>query len=100
MKLFAKIFAWIKNIPARIALIGQSIQFVAFFAHAGVGAFAVEHLPHRVVAGGILILAGAIKEFVFDAREEVNPPQTFMDNLQDFGGWLTGAVLGMMFGRG
>jgi hypothetical protein len=77
-----------------IAKLGQNIQFVAFWAHLGVAALLVEHLPwHRWVAIGITVL-GAFKEYYYDARNEQDPPQTFWDNTEDFAGWFLGAVIG------
>ena len=79
-----------------IAKLGQSIQFVAFFAHAGVAALVVEHSTWpQTTAIGILVLAG-IKEFWFDAKYETSPRQTFYDNLGDFAGYLAGAGLGLL----
>jgi hypothetical protein len=77
-----------------IARMGQNIQFVAFFAHAGVAALVVEHSPHRWIVAGAVMVAGGIKEYWFDARDETDPPQTFWDNTEDFVGWTTGAILG------
>lgn len=80
----------------KIATLGQNIQFVAFFAHAGVSYFVIDVAPEPVkmwLAWLIVVLAG-IKEFYFDARYEKNPPQTFWDNLEDWLGWSVGVVLG------
>jgi hypothetical protein len=33
----------------------------------------------------------AVKEFVYDAKYELNPPQTFLDNLEDFVTYVLGA---------
>ena len=76
--------------------LGQSIQFVAFAAHF----FAAGYLMMLVaflcpswllwIALGITGLA-AVKEYVFDAKYELNPPQTFLDNTEDFSGWVAGA---------
>lgn len=82
-----------------IASIGQNIQFVAFWAHAGVGALVIRmlykyHPSWSFYPAIVLVLGGAIKEYVFDAKEETNPPQTFWDNTEDFIGWLAGAGIG------
>jgi hypothetical protein len=82
-----------------VAALGQNIQFVAFAAHAGVGALAILTLSEYAPQFGswpaiVLIVGGGIKEFYFDAKYETNPPQTFTDNLEDFVGWGLGALLG------
>jgi hypothetical protein len=38
-------------------------------------------------------LFAAVKEFVYDANFEKDPPQTFKDNMQDFCGYLGGIAL-------
>lgn len=84
--------SWLSD---KIAQLGQNAQFVAFFAHAGVAALLVEHLPGHAwwwLTGMLVYAAG--KEFWFDATYEKNPPQTFWDNLEDFIGYAIGAVLG------
>jgi hypothetical protein len=85
-----KLMAW-------IAALGQNIQFVAFWAHFFTAAWLVEHLPHKPFVAVSIIIFAAAKEFLFDSRYETNPPQTFMDNLQDFLGWAGGAVIGLLF---
>lgn len=80
----------------KISALGQNIQFVAFFAHAGVSYFIIDvasdscKMPLALL---IIVLAG-IKEFYFDARFEKDPPQTFWDNLEDWLGWSLGVILG------
>lgn len=87
------------TIKSYVAALGQNIQFVAYMAHMGVTALIVEHTgrwrPYVAVA---VVVASAIKEFYFDARYEKDTPQTFLDNLQDFAGYLSGATLGLMLG--
>jgi hypothetical protein len=78
-----------------VAKLGQNIQFVAFWAHFGVAALAVGHLPHPWLAFVIIALAAGVKEFWFDAKYESNPPQTFMDGLEDWIGWAAGAFVGI-----
>jgi hypothetical protein len=97
-----KIVTWLKAQAAKLSVLvastGQNIQFVAFFAHLGVGAcitrFAIKHGVKTWILFAIFIVGGAIKEYYFDARDEVNPPQTFWDNTQDFIGWCCGPVVG------
>lgn len=91
-------FGAIKWIEAKVASVGQNIQFVAFWAHLGVAALLVEHLPDNGLDWALLIcLAAGLKEYWFDAKYEHDPPQTFMDNTQDFIGWATGAIIGYVF---
>jgi hypothetical protein len=94
--LLKTIKAWLAKVAAYVAATGQGIQFVAFFAHAGVASFVVEHLSfgHYGIAALLFLAGGGVKEFYFDARYEQDPPQTFMDNLEDWSGWAVGAVLG------
>lgn len=83
------------SIIAWIAKLGQTTDFVAFNAHWGF-AFFVMQLAHgnKVAAGAALILAAA-KEFWFDPRYEVNPPQKIWpDGVLDFSGYLFGIALG------
>jgi hypothetical protein len=83
---------------AYIAALGQSIQFVAFWAHLGVSGLLVI-LAYKLGFGpymvGTILAGGAIKEYYFDARYENNPPQTFLDNSEDFVGWLAGVAVGL-----
>lgn len=81
-----------------VASLGQNIQFVAACAHFFAAAYAISHLPiHlRIYAACAVTVAAAIKEFWFDAKYEKNPPQTFMDNLQDFASWTAGAWMGVL----
>jgi hypothetical protein len=69
-----------------IARIGQNIQVVAFFAHFGVAALLVEHLPWHLATAVAITLASALKEYGFDAAEETDPPQTFWDNTEERSG--------------
>lgn len=90
--------SWISKLANFVAATGQNIQFVAFLLHAFVIAYflRVWFYGHRwwFIAG--VMLFGAVKEFWFDARDETNPPQTFADNLEDFLGYLTGCVIGLL----
>ncbi len=92
----AKLWQWIAE---HVANIGQSIQFVAFWAHLGVGAIltriAIKHDLHPEWVLLAIVIGGAIKEYWFDAREEKDPPQTFWDNTEDFVGWLLGPLVGI-----
>ena len=90
--MFNKISAW-------ISALGQSMQFVAWWAHVGAANLVVSHCgSHMLLAAIIVTIAGAIKEFVFDAKYETNPPQTMLDNIEDFSGWVVGAWLPVVWG--
>jgi hypothetical protein len=81
------------NIVSRL---GQNIQFVAFWAHFGVAALAVEHSPFSPwYAFAAIVVAASAKEFWFDATYERDPPQVFIDNLEDWIGWVAGAFVGV-----
>lgn len=83
------------SLGAFVARIGTSMQFVAFNAHWGV-TYAVLHFGSRVASLWILIavvlVAGALKEFILDARNET-PQQSAKDNWQDWLGYATGCAL-------
>lgn len=77
--------------------LGENPSFIAFNAHCWF-AFSVVYvsldqgldLP-RVVWTALVV--AAVKEFIFDATQEKNPPQTFLDNLEDFCGYAVGTAL-------
>ena len=79
-----------------ISALGQSIQFVAFMAHLFFAAYLLkEFSAHRWwLAGGIIVFAAA-KEFWYDAAYERNPPQTMLDNVEDFMGYAVGVAIGV-----
>ena len=79
-----------------IANIGQNIQFVAFWAHFGVAALVVEHSPWPWATCALIVVVAGLKEFWFDATYEKNPPQTFLDNFEDWIGWGVGALAGAL----
>ena len=87
------------SIAKWIANLGQNIQFVAFAAHLGIAALIVEHMPQPFYIMLAVFVVAGIKEFVFDARYEKNPPQTFTDNMQDWLGYAVGAGLGYWLAR-
>lgn len=80
----------LRRLSALVASLGTDIQFVAFWAHFGVAYIVVSYLPSWWTAGAIALVAG-VKEFVFDARQE-KPKQTFLDNLEDWIGYVLGAL--------
>ena len=83
-----------------LATIGQNIQFVAFWAHLGVAGLVTILFYHFTKYGSyisISIVIGAfIKEYYFDAKYEKNPPQSFLDNTEDFAGWAFGVLIGWL----
>ncbi len=79
-----------------IAKLGQNRQFVAGAAHfffAGYLVMLTAMLWPSQILSVTLGITGfaAIKEFLFDAEYESNPPQTFLDNLEDFITYIAGA---------
>ena len=86
----------LSTLSSWVSKLGQSIQFVAFWAHFGVAALVVEHTPHHVLTAVLVALGAAVKEFWYDAKYEINPPQTFTDNLTDWLGWTLGAVVALL----
>lgn len=89
--------AILSTLSSWVSKIGQSIQFVAFWAHFGVAALIVEHTPHHFLVASIVSALAAVKEFWYDANYETNPPQTFLDNFEDWLGWTLGAIVGLLF---
>ena len=79
--------------------LGQSIQFVAFAAHFFAAGYLIMLTAFLWPSGLLWVALGitglaAGKEFWFDATYEKSPPQTFMDNFEDFisyfaGAWIT-----------
>lgn len=83
-----------------LATIGQNIQFVAFWAHLGVAAIVTIAAYHFTADGtyvaAAIVSGAAIKEYYFDAKYEKDPPQTFVDNTEDFIGWALGTLVGWL----
>jgi hypothetical protein len=73
-----------------VAILGQNIQFVAFWAHFFAAGWLILLYPHLALVF-VITAAAAVKEFWYDAKYEKNPPQTFLDNSEDFFGWALGA---------
>ncbi len=89
---------FLKGIPAWAAKIGQLPDFGYFFAHAGVAQYAMTRFPAgppRICAAIVGVAVAAWKEFIFDPKHEVNPPQNrWPDGAKDFAGYLAGIVVG------
>ena len=75
-----------------ISNVGTSQFFITFNAHCWF-AFAALVIWGDPVGFPILLAAAAVKEFWFDANYET-PKQTFLDNFEDFAGYLVGLGLG------
>ena len=75
-----------------IAAFGQNIQAVAACAHFFAAGYLIFLFSGHALwaAVGITVYA-AVKEFWFDAHYEANPPQTTLDNFEDFAGYAAGA---------
>jgi len=79
-----------------VATIGQSIQFCAGCAHFFCAAYVVSHSGHyRWWVAGVFVVGGAIKE-TWDNFNESDPPQTIMDGIEDWAGWVLGAAVGLI----
>lgn len=88
------------SLAASIAKVGEDPNFIAFnahcwFAYALVFTLAAYGVPTLPVCVVVIVVAG-IKEFWFDATQEKDPPQTFADNLEDFAGYVGGALLAVV----
>lgn len=83
------------SISSFVARVGSNPQFVAFNAHWGCTTIFLAalhkwaHPPMLPLILGVVLAAG-VKEFWFDAREEAD--QTFLDNLEDFLGYMVGVA--------
>jgi hypothetical protein len=81
------------NLPSKL---GQSQQFLGFFLHLFFAWWLMDHLPaswERIWIVVSIIAVGWAKEFLYDASYEHTPPQTFLDNLEDWLGFISGCVL-------
>lgn len=79
-----------------IAKIGENPKFIAFMAHSGFACSVVLAFKGKwwiVVAGIMLAL---IKEFYWDRKFEQTPPQTFLDSLDDFTGYMVGIGVALL----
>lgn len=72
-----------------LSTVGENPDFIAFNAHLGAAFIAVSF----GVPIWLVLLLAAIKEFWLDIKYETNPPQTYLDGLLDFSGYLAGALL-------
>ncbi len=93
----SKVRAFMARASAFIAKTGENPNFIAFMAHSGVAAYLSSRFPYgvpRMLASGVGAVLAGIKEFWFDLRNEKTPPQTFLDSLLDFVGYMTGLIVG------
>ena|ERR1039458_482655 len=79
-----------------IAKLGQNQQFVAAIAHFFFAGYVIMWFPHWWLALAITV-AAAGKEFWYDRLNEHNPPQTTLDNVEDFAGYVAGAWITYLF---
>lgn len=80
------------SLTSVVAKVGVNPYWIAANAHCWFAFAVLTFFPHWwvFVAGAAI---AAIKEFIFDARNEV-PKQTAFDNWSDFAGYLVGLGLG------
>jgi hypothetical protein len=87
------------TIAAWIAKVGINPTFIAFNAHCWFAAFVVSQALARGVHWYFVVPAAVVvsgvKEYAFDAKNEV-PKQTFWDNTQDFLGYMSGVLAGIV----
>ena len=78
-----------------IARIGQNTAFVAAMAHIFFAYFVVSLFSgvHQYIAAGVCLLVFGFKEFYLDRLNELNPPQSFWDDLDDFAEYVIGIAL-------
>jgi hypothetical protein len=82
---------WLRT---RVAFYGTNVQFLANVGHFTVPYAVIATFPRAkwwLLAG--FVAYAAVKEYYFDARDEV-PKQTFWDNTEDFAGYCLGALAG------
>lgn len=86
-----------------IARTGENQTFVTFNAHCWF-AFSLVSVWHvgfaeRIGLAIACTLAAIGKEFWFDLHYETTPPQTILDSLRDFSGYMSGIVLAVLASR-
>ncbi|MDE2098377.1 MAG: hypothetical protein KGL39_14075 [Patescibacteria group bacterium] len=87
------------SIASFIAKTSENPNFIAWNAHMFFAAFVVRLFPSvipRYISACVLILLAAGKEFVFDRLHEKTPPQNFWNDLEDFAGYCSGVILGLL----
>lgn len=83
-------------ISAFIAKVGVNPIWIAANAHFWF-AFSILMVCHGSLwAIGAVVIAAAVKEFWFDANNEV-PKQTAFDNWTDFAGYVGGALAAWLY---
>jgi hypothetical protein len=90
-----------KSLTQAIADLGENPTFVAFNAHAWFAYAFVTFLAGKLgwplwPVAAWAVTAAALKEFLWDAREEVHPVQTAADNWQDLLGYCAGILLAVV----
>ncbi|MDE1828217.1 MAG: hypothetical protein KGH65_03600 [Candidatus Micrarchaeota archaeon] len=87
-----------KKLTDFISKTGENPKFVAFMAHSGFAATVLMLFSgwHQYAAAVVALLLAVAKEFSFDLRYEATPPQTLMDSVEDFIGYLTGIAFALL----
>jgi len=90
-----------KEIIDLVANLEESENFIAFNAHCWF-AFSLLYFLYTlhhwtiVITVPLALIISALKEFMFDAQYETNPPQTTKDNIMDFVGYVSGIALAIV----
>jgi len=79
------------SVTSFVARVGSNPTWIAANAHFWF-AFSLVQLSHGVGTVAVIAAVAAVKEFVFDRLYEHDPPQTTLDNVEDFFGYLLGAL--------
>jgi len=88
------------SIASIVNRLNASSAFVSFNVHSWFACTAVYHVAkynHQLVLTAVIFAAlTALKEYWFDANYEI-PKQTFVDSSIDWGSYLFGTVLAIVF---
>ena len=96
-----KIPIWITEIPASISKwishFDQSPDFIVAMAHMWFACSVLLILSHLGLSLWfglpVCIVIASWKEFIYDLKQEHNPPQTFMDSTTDFVEYMAGLTV-------
>lgn len=80
-----------------ISSIGESPTFGFAMAHIFFAYFVVSLFSgtHQLIVAGVCLVVFGLKEFLYDIKFETSPPQTFMNSLDDFAGYVIGIALAL-----
>ena len=86
------------KLTAFISGVGENPKFIVFIAHSGVAATVILLFSgwHQYAAAGVAVLLATAKEFLYDLKYEITPPQTIADSTGDFIGYLTGIAFALL----